>query len=570
MSDQKNLILAVVFSLLVLFIYQKVFVEPQLAEQRVVEFQSLADDGGQGFFVEGSAIEGPGAIPETTTSSTLEPSPRIEIATMRLSGSLALRGARFDDLILNDYVETLDDDSPNIRILKPGENNGAYYAEFGWASREGSDLLLPDSNTIWSTTDHTLRTENPIELVWDNGAGLTFRRIISIDDNYVFTIQDMVENRSGAPIDLAPYGLIARHETPEISKFFILHEGPLGVFDEGLEEIDYDDLAEDGPVRFQSTGGWMGITDKYWLTALIPDQNMRLNARFMYRNQGGDRYQIDYLGTAQTIGNGETITSEASLFVGAKEVQLIDAYEDDLGIPLFDRSIDWGWFYFLTKPIFYTLEFLFGIFGNFGVAILVLTVFIKLLFFRLATKQYTSMSKMKKLQPKMTELRERYKDDKAKQQQEIMALYKKEKVNPAAGCLPILLQIPVFFALYKTLFVTIEMRQKPFFGWIQDLSAPDDMTFITLFGYLPWDAPTFLLIGIWPIFMGLTMFLQMRLNPQSPDPIQAKIFMFMPIFFTFILASFPAGLVIYWTWNNLLSILQQWLIMRRMGVRVGD
>ena len=570
MSDQKNLILAVVFSLLVLFIYQKVFVEPQLAEQRAVEFQSLADDGGQGFFVEDSAVEGPGAIPETTTTSTPEPSPRIEIATMRLSGSLALRGARFDDLILNDYVETLDDDSPNIRILKPGENNGAYYAEFGWASREGSDLLLPDSNTIWSTTDHTLRTENPIELIWDNGAGLTFRRIISIDDNYIFTIQDMVENRSGAPIDLAPYGLIARHETPEISKFFILHEGPLGVFDEGLEEIDYEDLAEDGPVRFQSTGGWMGITDKYWLTALIPDQNMRLNSRFMYRNQGGDRYQIDYLGTAQTIGNGETITSETSLFVGAKEVQLIDAYEDDLGIPLFDRSIDWGWFYFLTKPIFYTLEFLFGIFGNFGVAILVLTVFIKLLFFRLATKQYTSMSKMKKLQPKMTELRERYKDDKAKQQQEIMALYKKEKVNPAAGCLPILLQIPVFFALYKTLFVTIEMRQEPFFGWIQDLSAPDDMTFITLFGYLPWDAPTFLLIGIWPIFMGLTMYLQMKLNPQSPDPIQAKIFMFMPIFFTFILASFPAGLVIYWTWNNLLSILQQWLIMRRMGVSVGD
>ncbi len=570
MSDQKNLILAVVFSLLVLFIYQKVFVEPQLAEQRAVEFQSLADDSGQGFFVEDSAVEGPGAIPETTTTSTPEPSPRIEIATMRLSGSLALRGARFDDLILNDYVETLDDDSPNIRILKPGENNGAYYAEFGWASREGSDLLLPDSNTIWSTTDHTLRTENPIELIWDNGAGLTFRRIISIDDNYIFTIQDMVENRSGAPIDLAPYGLIARHETPEISKFFILHEGPLGVFDEGLEEIDYEDLAEDGPVRFQSTGGWMGITDKYWLTALIPDQNMRLNSRFMYRNQGGDRYQIDYLGTAQTIGNGETITSETSLFVGAKEVQLIDAYEDDLGIPLFDRSIDWGWFYFLTKPIFYTLEFLFGIFGNFGVAILVLTVFIKLLFFRLATKQYTSMSKMKKLQPKMTELRERYKDDKAKQQQEIMALYKKEKVNPAAGCLPILLQIPVFFALYKTLFVTIEMRQEPFFGWIQDLSAPDDMTFITLFGYLPWDAPTFLLIGIWPIFMGLTMYLQMKLNPQSPDPIQAKIFMFMPIFFTFILASFPAGLVIYWTWNNLLSILQQWLIMRRMGVSVGD
>ena len=404
-------------------------------------------------------------------------------------------------------------------------------------------------------------------LTWDNGAGLVFKRTIAVDANYMFTITQEIINKSPKAETFASYGLISRWGTPETTDFYILHEGLLGVFDDTLDEIDYDDIQSDKVVQKKSTGGWIGITDKYWLAALVPNQKDPINARFLYNKiNKSDTYQVDFVGPAQTVAPGARIQTESQLFAGAKQVRLLDAYEQQFGVKRFDLAIDFGWFYFLTKPIFYALLWLSDRVINLGLAILILTIGIKIAFFPLANKSYVSMSKMKKLQPKMVQIRERVGDDKMRMQQEMMELYKKEKVNPASGCLPILVQIPVFFALYKVLFVTIEMRHAPFYGWIDDLSAKDPTNLFTLFGLIPWAPPDFLSIGIWPIIMGVTMFLQQKLNPQPADPVQAKIFMFLPLFFTFLLSTFPAGLVIYWAWNNLLSILQQWVIMRRMGI----
>ena len=392
----------------------------------------------------------------------------------------------------------------------------------------------------------------------------------------MFSVTQRVVNGGSEAAVVSPYGVISRTGTPDILGFYILHEGLIGVFDDVLEEVDYSDLIDDGlvsPARKQSTtGGWLGITDKYWLAVLVPDASETVQTSFtgdLASNR--DRYQADFLTEAKSIAPGQTFEITNRLFAGAKETTLLDSYQETLGISNFDLAVDFGWFYWLTKPIFYGIHFLNGILGNFGLAILALTLGIKIIF-PLANKSYRSMSKMKLLQPKMVELKERYGDDRQKLNQEMMELYKTEKVNPLSGCLPILLQIPVFFALYKVLFVTIEMRHAPFFGWIHDLSAPDPLGFLTVFGMVPWDVPASLAIvniGIWPIIMGLTMFLQQKLNPAPADPIQAKVFMFMPIMFTFILGGFPAGLVIYWAWNNSLSILQQYIIMRRMGVAIG-
>lgn len=383
----------------------------------------------------------------------------------------------------------------------------------------------------------------------------------------MFTVSQRVENTGTEPVSLYPYGLIRRWDTPPTAGFFILHEGPIGVLGGTLEEIDYDDLQEDGDIELPSDGGWLGITDKYWLTALVPDQESTLTANFRHSlSDGQDRYQVDYLRNQIRLSPGNTIEVVDRLFVGAKEVSLLDQYREDYGIPLFDRAVDFGWFYFLTKPLFYVLHWFYERVGNYGVAILLLTLLVKILFYPLANKSYRSMSQMKKLQPEMMKMREQYGDDKARMNQELMALYKKEKVNPMSGCLPIVVQIPVFFALYKVLFVSIEMRHAPFFGWIQDLSAPDPTTVFNLFGLIPWDPPAFLMIGVWPLLMGATMLLQQRLNPQPADPMQAKIMMMLPLMFIFLFATFPAGLVIYWTWNNVLSIAQQWVIMKRMGV----
>jgi YidC/Oxa1 family membrane protein insertase len=387
----------------------------------------------------------------------------------------------------------------------------------------------------------------------------------------MFTITQEIENNTGQPLNLFPYSRVVRVGQPQTANFYILHEGLLGVFDETLQEIDYDDLKEEqNTISVASTGGWLGITDKYWAVALVPGQASAIDGSFRYQaSQGKDNFQADYIGKQSVAvpANGRAAL-EDRIFAGAKVVEVIDSYKDNLGIDRFDLMIDWGWFYFLTKPLFWLLEMFFKLVGNFGVAILIVTVLIKAVFFPLANKSYESMSKMKKLQPEMERLKQLYPDDRMKQQQELMALYKKEKVSPLSGCLPILLQIPVFFALYKVLFVTIEMRHAPFYGWIKDLSAPDPTNLFNLFGLIAWDPPTLLHVGIWPIIMGITMWMQMRLNPTPPDPIQAKMFNWMPLIFTFMLATFPAGLVIYWAWNNSLSIVQQALIMKRQGVKV--
>ncbi|MBL6946906.1 MAG: membrane protein insertase YidC, partial [Rhodospirillales bacterium] len=441
---------------------------------------------------------------------------------------------------------------------------------FGWVP--GGKFAVPNGETVWSADKSVLEPGSPVNLTWENGQGLKFVRTFALDENFLFTVTQRAENNTAAPVSLHPYGLVSRWETPETTRFFILHEGLLGVFDETLEEIDYDDLQDSGKVEKESTGGWIGITDKYWLAALIPDQKVPTKSRFSHhRENGSDRYQVDYLGGAIEIAPGASATAENHLFAGAKEVKVLDAYEEELGVVHLDLAIDFGWFYFLTKPIFYLLIMLNDYVGNFGIAILLLTVVIKILFFPLANKSYRAMSKMKLLQPEMTKLRERFGDDRQRMNQEMMALYKREKANPASGCLPMFVQIPVFFSLYKVLFVTIEMRQAPFFGWIHDLSVPDPTSIFNLFGLIPWDPltiiPVSISIGVWPLIMGISMFLQQKLNPQPADPIQAKVFMFLPLIFTFLLAQFPAGLVIYWAWNNTLSIAQQWVIMKKAGVR---
>ncbi|MDD9876748.1 MAG: membrane protein insertase YidC [Magnetovibrio sp.] len=590
MIDNKNLILAIVLSVAILFGFEYYFKLTRPApppEQQTAGQTQPGQQAGQAPAAPASGQAGePGTAPVPTAPGTaavpaapgglvlgtqqtreaiLSAGDRIKISTPRLHGSILLKGGLIDDLTLANYRETLDPESPEIVVLKPKGFDTAYYAQFGWAGKNGADV--PTAETVWTADRRELTPDNPVTLSWDNGKGLIFKRTIAVDVHYMFTVTQSVTNKTDAAQSFHAYGLVSRRTTPETTGFYILHEGLLGVFDETLAEIDYDELQDDKQVKKTSTGGWIGITDKYWLAALIPDQSAKTNSRFLYSKPSGtDMYQVDFLGPALTAAPGQTVTSENRLFAGAKEVRLLDAYEEKIGVKRFDLAIDFGWFYFLTKPIFYALLWLNDHILNLGLAILVLTVGIKLVFFPLANKSYTSMSKMKKLQPKMTQIRERYGDDKMRMNQEMMDLYKKEKVNPASGCLPILIQIPVFFALYKVLFVTIEMRHAPFFGWIHDLSAPDPTSLFNLFGLIPWSPPEFLLIGIWPIIMGVTMFLQQKLNPQPTDPIQAKIFLFLPLFFTFLLARFPAGLVIYWAWNNLLSMLQQWVIMRRMGI----
>jgi len=579
--DQRNLILAIVLSLAILLTFQFLVVEPQqvdtgqqVAEQTTPTPQAgstaptaMAPPGASG------AVSGgvPGAL---TRADALAASARVRISTPTLTGSIALTGGRIDDLTLLEYRETIKPESKNIVLLSPLESEKPYFADFGWSS-VAPGVTLPGTDTVWTANGDELSPGRPVTLSWDNGAGLRFERTYEIDEHYMFTVAQRVVNSSDAAVSLAPYGLISRTGTPPVLGFYILHEGLLGVFDDTLQEIDYSDLQDDRQIAQQTTGGWLGITDKYWMVALVPDQEKTVDTRFLYDAASGtDKYQTDFLYEALRVPAGGTAEATSRLFAGAKVVTGLDDYRDRLGIARFDLSVDFGWFYFLTKPLFYALHYITGLVGNFGVAILILTVGVKLAFFPLANKSYASMAKMRKLQPQMVELRERFKDDKQRLNQEMAALYKKEGANPVSGCLPIVVQIPVFFALYKVMFVTIEMRHAPFFGWIQDLSAQDPTSIINGFGLLPWMVPSLgplevINIGVWPLAMGLSMFLQQRLNPQPPDPIQAKIFLFMPIIFTFLLAQFPAGLVIYWTWNNILSMAQQYFIMRRVGMPVG-
>ena len=581
MSDQKNVVLAVVLSIAILIgfeMYMSQFREPaveQQATQEELAGQSAGDTATP------SAADAP-LLPGTSTvpgvealvavaasrDEALAASPRVEIRSELLMGSISLTGGRFDDMTLAGYRETTDPDSPQIILLSPQGVDSAYFTEFGWI---GPDGAMPGADTVWRADRDILTPDQPVTLSWDNGAGLVFTRRIALDEGYLFTVTRRVENRGAAMVELLPYGLINRTGTPPTLGFYILHEGLLGVFAGTLTEIDYSDLqeADKGIESFQSTGGWIGITDKYWLVALVPDQAQPFAGRFIHTLRGEtDKYQVDTLRAAMAIPAGGAIEITDRVFIGAKKVSLLDRYRDEFGIVNFDLSVDFGWFYFLTKPIFFAIDYFNGWLGNFGLAILLLTVLIKLAFFPLANKSYKAMSKMKKLQPKMNELKEKHGSDKAAMQKDLMAMYKEEKINPASGCLPIIIQIPVFFALYKVLFVTIEMRHAPFYGWIRDLSAADPTSIFNLFGLIPWTPPDFLMIGAWALLMGFTMWLQQRLNPQPTDPTQAKIMMMLPIVFTFILARFPAGLVIYWCWNNVLSIAQQWVIMRRMGVRI--
>jgi YidC/Oxa1 family membrane protein insertase len=571
MPEQRNLILAIVLSVTIIIAFQYFYELPRIHEtqrQQAQRAEQMAETAPSETAPEAVAPAPPGApaTAETARTQALATTERVAVANARLEGSLALTGGRIDNLVLSDYRETTVPHSPNVRLLNPPGAPNTYFAEFGWVAGD-EDTAVPGREAIWQADGEQVRPDQPVTLTWDNGENLRFSRTVALDENYMFTITQRVENTGDQPVTLHPYGLISRWGTPETLGFFILHEGPIGVLDGTLEEIDYDDLREDGPIELSSQGGWLGITDKYWLASLVPDQESELLANFRhYLAEGQDRYQVDYLRPAMTVAPGDSVEVTDRLFAGAKEVNLLDAYANELGIPLFDRAVDFGWFYFLTKPIFHILHFFYQLLGNYGLAILLLTLLVKLLFYPLANKSYRAMSKMKKLQPDMMRLREQFSDDKMRMNQELMALYKKEQVNPMSGCLPIVVQIPVFFALYKVLFVSIEMRHAPFFGWIQDLSAPDPTSLFNLFGLLPWDPPAFLMIGIWPLLMGATMLLQTKLNPQPADPIQAKVMMFLPLMFIFLFATFPAGLVIYWTWNNVLSIAQQWLIMKRMGV----
>jgi YidC/Oxa1 family membrane protein insertase len=568
MSEQRNFIIAAVLCLAVLLVWEMFVAKPQIEKQRQVTPAQTTEQPS-------TSTATPSPVPVTGAplprDEALAETPRIPIDTPRVDGSISLDGARIDDLSLKDYRVTTDPRSAEITLLSPRTAANSYYASFGWVAARSDPGVLPSLSTRWQAAPgQTLSPGKFVTLTFDNGAGLTFTRMIALDENYMFTVTDRVENHGETPVTLSPFGVIARHGVPTSQSFWILHEGFLGVFNRKLETYRYKKIAEDGDVAFKSAGGWLGITDKYWMTALVPDQNETVDARFLKRTVNGtDVYQADYTGHEQTLAPGGKLEMTRHLFTGAKEVAIIDHYKDTLGIARFDLAIDWGWFYFLTRPMFWALDHLNNQVGNFGVAILLLTVLVKLLFFPLANRSYEAMSKMKKLQPEMLRLRERYKDDKVKQQQELMELYKKEKVNPLSGCLPVFIQIPVFFSLYKVLFVTIEMRHAQFFGWIKDLSVPDPTNLFNLFGLIPWDPPiAFLHLGIWPLIMGATMFLQTKMNPAPADPMQEKIFLWMPVIFTFMLASFPAGLVIYWAWNNLLSILQQYVIMRRMGVDI--
>ena len=602
--DQRNLILAIVISAAIYigfyFLYEKPRLEQMQAQQQAAQELQQAQQQQQPQPQPAPGTEAPGAtsVPGTTATpapvdrtAALAQSPRIAIDSPRLDGSIALRGGRIDDVVLKDYRETVDPNSPNIVLLSPAAAPDAYFAEVGWVAGAGEDAKLPDDETIWQADGDRLSPDKPLTLTWDNGEGVRFTRVFTLDRNFMLSVTERVENGGDAALTLYPFGRIRRVGTPALGITQILHEGPIGAFGNlagdgkfTLKERQYDDLKEDGPCtvenpvnRFDSVGGWLGITDKYWLVALVPDHQQRFTACFRWELAGGkDTYQTDYLGTAVSVAPAGTTEAQTRLFAGAKEVRLLDAYRDgrfgDAPIPLFDRAVDFSGYlgYFLTliaKPLFYLLDYINWAVGNFGIAIMLLTVLVKLVFFPLANKSYRAMNKMKKLAPLMQDLRQRFGEDKARLNQEMMALYKREKVNPAAGCLPIVVQIPVFIALYQVLYVTIEMRHAPFFGWIRDLSAPDPTSIFNLFGLLPFDVPdlgplSLLSIGVWPLVMGLTMFLQQKMNPPPPDPVQAKIFMFLPIMFTFMLAPFAAGLVIYWAWNNLLSIGQQWMLKR--------
>ena len=556
--DGKNVLLAIVLSSLVLVVWATFF-EPPVVEQQTVENEITKKE------------ESPSpSIEETKTSKkinrdeAIDSVKRVKIENKNIKGSISLEGAIIDDVTFKNYKVSLDSDE-NVILLNPKSTSEGYYISTGWGSNSNEKLKLPLENTIWKLKGNNLLTpNNPIVLEWNNNSGLIFTKKIELDNEFLFKVTQNIKNVSNKTYEFYPYAQITRNYKPDVIPIYILHEGFIGMFDDELKEEDYKDIEEE-KFTINSLNGWLGITDKYWLTAIVPEKGKKFKSEFLSTS---GKYKANFIIKEPLILKPNTsITNEVKAFVAAKEVAVIDGYAEKLNIKKFDLAIDWGWFYFITKPLFFVIEYFFRLTGNFGIAIIILTALVRLAFFPLANYSFRSMAKMKILQPEMMRLKELHKDDKTKLQQEMMALYKREQVNPISGCLPVLIQIPFFFAVYKMLFVTIEMRQQPFFGWIQDLSARDPTSIFNLFGLIPWDPPTFLMIGVWPILMGLTMYLQQKLNPTPPDPMQAKIFMFLPIFLTIILAPFPSGLVVYWTISNVLTIAQQWVIMRGTKVK---
>jgi len=581
MEKNRNYFIAIALSVLIVLAWQFLYMNPRMeAQQRADEARRAL----QGETAQTTSPESPGAqttptgnLPganpaqaTVTRDQALAKSQRVQIETPAIIGSINLTGARLDDLKLREYRETVDPDSPIITLFSPSDTRDGYFTELGYIPNE-SIGTVPGANTQWTlASGDKLSQQTPVTLSFTNDKGVTFTRTISVDDHYMLTVTDKIDNTTAAPVTLAPYGRVIRNNKPATPSVWVIHEGFIGVMgaDGSLNEHTYANIEKEQFTSDKAAGGWLGITDKYWAATIIPPQTLPFVARFSHFTNGQASYQADYKGDDLTIQPGQSTELKNMVFAGAKEVPLVSRYATEYSIPLFDRLIDWGWFWFLTKPMFQLMDFFFRHVGNFGVAILLTTVVVKALFFPLASKQYASMANMKRMQPKMEELKAKFGDDRMGLQQAMMALYKEEKINPIAGCWPVLLQIPIFFSLYKVIYVTIEMRHAPFFGWIQDLSAPDPTSLFNLFGALPYDVPHALMIGVWPLVMGVTMFLQMRMNPTPPDPTQAMIFTWMPLVFTFMLASFPAGLVIYWAWNNTLSVTQQAIIMKRHGAKV--
>jgi YidC/Oxa1 family membrane protein insertase len=581
MHDQNNVFYAVALSLVILISWQYFFATsfrgkpaaPKTAQVGVIAPGAASRPQAQA--TPTAAIAN--AQQPFSRQQALARSQRIGIDTPRVRGSIALTGGRIDDLSLVQYRETTDPRSAAIRLLSPSGSPQPFYAEFGWVDASSAHLDVPGSETVWRQQgSDSLGVGHPVTLVWQNNQGLEFRRTISVDDKYLFNIRDEVANNGKTAVVLAPFALISRHNPPPGLGYYLLHEGAIGVLgDQGLQEVSYKTLDEKKRMTFDPGDAWLGFTDKYWAAILLPEPSSHLRAEFSASSLGALRtYQADYAQATQTVEPGGTASATARLFAGAKEVAVLDGYNKALHLNRFDLAIDWGWFRFITKPMFTLIDAIFRLVGNFGVAILIVTLMLKVAFFPLANKSYASAARMKALQPQLQAIRESFDGDKIKQQQATMELYRKEKINPIAGCLPTLIQIPVFFSLYKVLFVTIEMRQAPFFGWIKDLSAPDPSNVFNLFGLIPYDPVSlpllggFLMVGAWPLLMGFTQWIQMKLTPTSPDPTQSAILSWMPVIFTFMLAKFSAGLVIYWTWNNSLSVIQQGIVMRRNGVRI--
>ena len=559
--DNKNVFVAIALSMSVLLFWAAFFETPKQTSKTSSQSEEIIKNDN----TITPSIESSLKVKIVSREESIQKTKRIKIENNNIIGSLSLKGGLIDDISFKNHKQNLEN-KKNVEFLNPAETKDGFYAETGWTSINNK-IKVPNKDTVWKVLgNNTLTQSKPVILEWNNGEGIIFKKQIELDDKFLFKISQQVQNKTKESVDLYPYAQLTRNKVPDdIQNFYISHEGFIGVFDEELKEDDYDDIEEKKIVR-EADEGWLGITDKFWVMALVPPKGENFKSTFLYNKSFKANYILNNPTTIKPSSNG---SNELKLFVAAKEVETIDNYAVNENINKFDLVIDWGWFYFFTKPLFFVIDYLFKYSGNFGLAIVIITIAIRLIFFPLANYSFRSMAKMKAVQPEMMRLKELHKEDKVKLQQEMMALYRKEKINPASGCLPILIQIPFFFAIYKMLFISLEMRHQPFFGWIKDLSDKDPTTIFNLFGLIPWDPPSFLIIGIWPILMGASMWVQQKLNPAPADPIQAKIFAFFPLFLTIILASFPAGLVVYWTINNILTIAQQWVIMRQTKVKTN-